>query len=87
MGLQKKAKAFKAKEAKHHKKNYEKWNRAAALEVGDTVLVHVTAFKDHHKIQNRWENREYVVEKSPYPDIPVYMVDPRVGERAQLDPT
>ena len=32
------------------------------MEVGDTFLVHVTAFKSCHKIQDRWENREYVVE-------------------------
>ena len=38
-------------------------DKTAALEVRDTVLVHVTAFKGHHKIQDRWENREYVVEK------------------------
>ena len=38
-----------------------------ALEVRDMVLVHVTAFKGHHKIQDHWENREYVVEKWPYP--------------------
>ena len=38
------------------------------------VLVHVTAFKGHHKIQDRWENREYVVGKQPYPNIPVYVV-------------
>ena len=29
------------------------------------VLVHVTAFKGHHKMQDRWENREYVVENGP----------------------
>ena len=34
-----------------------------ALEVGDMVLVDVTVFKGHYKIQDRWENREYVVEK------------------------
>ena len=51
-----------------------------ALEVGDTVLVHVTTFKGHHKMQDRWENREYVVEKWPYPDLPVYVVCPRDGE-------
>ena len=33
------------------------------MEVGDTVLVHVTTFKGCHKMQDRWENREYVVEK------------------------
>ena len=51
-----------------------------ALEVGDTVLVCVTTFKGHHKIQDRWENREYVVEKGPYPNVPVYMVHPRDGK-------
>ena len=44
------------------------------MEVGDTVLVHVTTFKGCHKIQDRWENREYVVEKWPYPNMPVYVV-------------
>ena len=51
-----------------------------ALEVGDMVLVHVTAFKGQHKMQDRWENREYVVEKWPYPDLPGYVVHPRDGE-------
>ena len=51
-----------------------------ALEVGDTVLVCVTAFKGCHKMQDRWENREYVVEKWPYPNLPVYVVCPRDGE-------
>ena len=41
------------------------------------VLVHVTAFRGHHKIQNWWENREYVVEGQ---DVPVYVVCPRDGE-------
>ena len=69
-----KAEAFQAKEAQRHKWNYNKRSRAAALEVRDMVLVHVTAFKGHHKMQDRWENREYVVEKQPYPNIPVYVV-------------
>ena len=38
----KKAKTFQAKEAEWHKCNYDKCSRAAALEVVDTVLVHVT---------------------------------------------
>ena len=59
----KKAKLFQAKEAWCHKLNYDNCSRAAALQVEDTVLVHVTAFKGHHKIQNQWENREYVVER------------------------
>ena len=76
----KKAEAFQAKEAQRHKCNYDRKSRAAALEVGDTVLIHVTAFKGHHKMQDRWENREYVVEKQPYPNLPVYVVCPRDGE-------
>ena len=75
-----KAEAFQAKEAQRHKQNYNKRSRAVALEVGDMVLVHVTAFKGCHKMQDRWENREYVVEKWPYPNIPVYVVCPRDGE-------
>ena len=54
----KKPEAFQAKEAQRHKCNYDRKSRAAALEVGDTVLVHVTAFKGYHKMQDRWENRE-----------------------------
>ena len=50
------------------------------MEVGDTVLVHVTAFKGCHKMQDHLENREYVVEKWPYTNVPVYVVFPRDGE-------
>ena len=50
------------------------------MEVRDTVLVCVTAFKGCHKMQDGWENREYVVEKQPYPKVPVYVVCPRDGE-------
>ena len=77
---QKKAEAFQAKEAQRHKCNYDKRGRAPALGVGGMVLVHVTAFKGWHKIQDRWENREYVMENWPYPNVPVYVVCPRDGE-------
>ena len=82
---QKKAEAFQAKEAQHHKKNYDKWSKAVALEAGDMVVVHVTTFKGHYKIQDSWENGEYVVEKQPYPNVPVYVVCLRGG--VQPDPT
>ena len=62
-GLAKKAEAFQAQKAQHHKKHYDKQSRTAALEIGDMVLVCVTTSKGCHKIQDRWENREYVVEK------------------------
>ena len=31
-------------------------------------------------MQDQWENREYVVEKWPYPNVPVYVVCLRDGE-------
>ena len=34
----------------------------------------------HHKMQDWWENREYIVEKQPYPNVPVYVVCSRDGE-------
>ena len=76
----KKAEAFQAKEAQRHKSNYNKRSTAVALKVRDTVLVYVAAFKGHHKIQDRQENREYVAEKWPYPNVPVYVVCPRDAE-------
>ena len=78
-GLKGKLKPFRQKKL-NDKRNYDKRGKAAALEVGDMVLVHVTAFKGHHKIQDRWENREYVEEKQPYPNVPIYVVCPRDGE-------
>ena len=71
---------FQQKEVQCHKQNYDKCSRAVALRAGDMALVHVTTFKGQHKIQNRWENREYVVEWQPYPNLPVYVVCPRDGE-------
>ena len=77
---QRKAEAFQAKEAQQHKRNYDKRGKAAALEVRDMVLVCVIAFKGCHKIEDRWENREYVAEKQPYPNVSMYVVCPRDGE-------
>ena len=70
------------KEVQCYKLNYDKRSKAAALEVGDIVLVCVTAFKGCHKIQNQWENREYVVERQPYPNVSVYVVCSKDGEGA-----
>ena len=83
----KKTEAFQAKETQYHKCNYNKWDRAVALEVRDTVLVHVTTFKGHHKMQDQWENREYVVEKWPYPQCTSLCGMPQGWGRVQPDPT
>ena len=55
--------------------------------MGDMVLVCVTTFKGQHKIQSRWENRKYLVECQPYPNLPVYVVHPIDGEGHSLYPT
>ena len=50
------------------------------MEIGDIVLVCFSAFKGHHKMQDQWENKEYVMERWPYPKVPVYVVCPRDEE-------
>ena len=77
----KKANLFQQKEVQHHKQNCDKHNKTVALRAGGMVLVHITTFKGPYKIQNRWENREYVVELQSYPNLPVYVVCPMDGER------
>ena len=56
--------------------------RKAALDVGDMVLVHVTTFKGHHKFQDRWENREYIMENSPIPMYQFMWYAPGMGKGA-----
>ena len=75
-----KADLFQQKEVWCHKCYYDKWSKAVSLRMGDMVLVHITAFKGRHKIQSRWEGREYVVVWQPYPNLPVYVVCPIDGE-------
>ena len=77
---QRKAEAFQTKEAQRQKCNYDRGGRAAALEVRDTVLVHVTTFKGCHNIQDRWENREYVVEKWLIPMCQFMWYAPGMGK-------
>ena len=71
---------FQQKEMWHYKQNYDKCRRPVALKEVDTVLDHATTFKGWKKIQNQWENREYVVEWWPYPNLSVDVVHPRDGE-------
>ena len=61
--------AFKARQVGH-----------LALEVRDTVLVHVTAFKGRHKIQDRWEVKGICCGKVALSNVPVYVVRPKDGE-------
>ena len=75
-----KANLFQQKKVWYDKQNYERCSKAVSLRMGDMVLVCITAFKDRHKIQIRWEKREYVVEWQQYPNLPVYVVHPIDGE-------
>ena len=50
------------------------------MKVRDTVVVCVTTFKGCHNMQDGWKNREYVVEKQPYPSVQAYVVCLRDGE-------
>ena len=77
--VHRKANYFQQKEEWHHKQNYARCSRAVALREGNTVVVCVTIFKGRHQIQNWWENRKYMVEWQPYPNVPVYVVCPSDG--------
>ena len=56
------------------KKNYDKKDRGAIVQVGDRVLVKIVKFEGKHKISDRWENTPYTVIDQPNKDIPVYIV-------------
>ena len=71
---QRKANLFQWKKAQCHKQNYDRHSNAVFLRMGDMALVCVTTFKGRHKIQSRWENREYVVGWQPYSNLLVYVV-------------
>ena len=58
--------------------------RGATLSMGDLVLVKQTAWKGRHKIQDRWEDREYQVVDQPSPGIPVYTVKSLSGGQTKV---
>ena len=74
------ANEFNLKEIKRHKAHYNRNIRSSKLETGDLVLVHQQGFRGKHKIQDRWENKPYVVIDRPYPDMPVYKVQLEDGD-------
>ena len=44
------------------------------MQIDDLVLVKRVARKGRHKIQNKWEPSEYVVDEQPNLNVPVYKV-------------
>ena len=50
------------------------------MEVGDKVLLICTAFKEKHKIGDRWKNTIYEVIKQPIGSIPVFKIKSTEGD-------
>ena len=67
-----------------HKGLYDQKCRGAELKVGDLVLVKQTAWKGRHKIQDRWEDKEYEVVDQPTPGVPAYAVKSIAGGRPRF---
>lgn len=63
--------------------NKRRWDAkvtAAAIDVGDRVLVRNVGLRRKHKIADRWEPNVYVVMNQPDENIPVYVVREEIGE-------
>ena len=70
-------------EALRHKKRYDRRSRGVDLLPNDLVLVRKVAFTERHKIQDRWEEGEYLVIARPDPFLPVYKVQPVNGGKVR----
>ena len=68
------AEALAKQEAARQKKLYDRRCKGVQLLPQDLVLVKKVAWTGRHKIQDRWEEGEYVVVAQPDPSIPVYKV-------------
>ena len=69
-----KAKTFADKESDRQKSLFDRKSKDLRLEPGDLCLVRKTAWKSRHKIQNRWDDDDYVIISQPNCDIPVFVV-------------
>ena len=74
-----KAKCMAQKQQARHRGLHNLRCSGATLSVGDLVLVKQTSWKGRHKIQDKWEDREYQVVDQPTPGIPVYTVQCLTG--------
>ena len=64
------------KQAKCHKKRYNRRVRHSKLEPGDRVLVRNVGLKGKCKLADRWSQEVYTVVAQPNPIIPVFEVKP-----------
>ena len=74
-----KAETLAQQEANRQKKLYDRRSRDVILFPGDLVLVRIVKWRERHKIQDKWEDEEYVVISQPDPFLPVYKVRPISG--------
>ena len=65
------------KEAARQKKYYDLKVRCAPLKVGDLVVPRQKSFRGKCKIQDRWDSTLYEVIEIPYPDTPVFKIQPQ----------
>ena len=68
------AKTFADKESDRQKALFDRKSKYLRLEPGDLCLVRKTAWKSRHKIQNRWEDDDYVIISQSNHDIPVFLL-------------
>ena len=71
------------KEAERSKKLYDRRSRGVELLPQDLVLVKKVAWASRQKIQDKWEEGEYVVLSRPDPFLPVYKVQPVEGGKVR----
>ena len=74
-----KAESLTQEEANRQKKLYDRRSKDVILTPGDLVLVRIVKWTERHKIQDKWEQEEYVVVSHPDPFLPVYKVRPISG--------
>ena len=74
-----KAEALTREEANRQKKLYDRKSKDVVLNPGDLLLVRIVKWTERHKIQDKWEQEEYVVVSQPDPFLPVYKVRPISG--------
>ena len=62
------------------KEGYDMRVRGATIRVGDRVPVKIVAFKEKHKLADKWEQEPYKDLGQPSPDIPVFTLQRGDGE-------
>ena len=71
------------KEAARQKKYYDLKVCCTPLKVGDVVVTRQKSFRGKAKIQDRWDSTLYEVIEIPYPDMPVFKIQPQGDPEAK----